>query len=65
MNSSPEPGFEKFKPKLYNAMDLSDNSNLNKGLDKDKGVGKESQVNYGESSVITSQRVERLNEIYL
>jgi len=62
MNSSPEPGFEKFKPKLYNAMDLSDNSNLNKGLDNHKGVGKESQVNYGESSAITSQRVERLND---
>lgn len=62
MNTSPDSGVEKFQPKLYNAMDLPDNSNLNKGLDKNKGVVAESQPKYGESSVIDSRSVERLNE---
>lgn len=62
MNTSPDSGVEKFKPKLYNAMDLSDNSNLNKGLDKNKGVVDEPQPKYGESTGIDSRSVERLNE---
>lgn len=52
MNSGPDHLVEKFKPKLYNAMDLSDNSNVNKGLDKNKDVVAESQGNYGENSSI-------------
>lgn len=58
MKSGPEFFVEEFKPKLYNAMDLSEDSNL----DKNKGVDTEPQTKYGEDSGITSTSREGLNE---
>ena len=53
---------EKFKPKLYCAMDSQEGSNINKELDKGKGLDTETQSQYGENKGIASSNREELYE---
>jgi hypothetical protein len=53
---------EKFKPKLYNAMDSLDESNPSKGLDKGKGLDTEAHSSYSENKDITSLSGEESNK---
>lgn len=46
MKTGKEYTVQDFKPKLYNAMDSSEMSNSNNGLDKGKGVDRETHPNY-------------------
>jgi len=55
---------ENFKPKLYNAMDSLEDYNINKGLDKGKGIETETKAEYNsaKNSGITGTSGEGLNE---
>lgn len=53
---------DKFKPKLYNAMNSLDDSNPSKGLDKGRGIDTEADPNYGGNKGITSLSGEESNK---
>lgn len=62
MNRGQGSSVKNFKPKLYNAMDTSEESNLNKGLDKGKGVDTKAHSGYDEYIGITYTSGEVLKE---
>jgi hypothetical protein len=53
---------DKFKPKLYNAMNSLDDSNPSKGLDKGNGIDTEADPNYRGNKGITSLSGEESNK---
>jgi hypothetical protein len=53
---------DKFKPKLYNAMNSLDDSNPSEGLDKGKGIDTEADPNYRGNKGITSLSEEEYNK---
>lgn len=57
MNSGEVYKVEKFKPKLYNAMDSLDESNVN-NLDKGKGIDRETQPSDENKGMVSSTREE-------
>jgi len=62
MNISQGYSVDKFKPKLYNAMDSLDDSDPSKGLDKGKGIDTEAHPNYIGNKGITSLSGEESNK---
>lgn len=51
MKTGKEYAVQNFKPKLYNAMDYSDMSDSNNGLNKGKGVDTETHSNYNDTKM--------------
>jgi len=62
MKIGQEYSVEKFKPKLYNAMDSLDDSNTSKGLDKGKGIDTEGDLSNNGNKNITSLSGEEANK---
>jgi len=62
MKTGKDYKIEKFKLKLYNTMDSLDESNINKGLDKGKGVDTETQYKNVDNKGIDSSSREELYE---